>query len=129
MMAGKIRTVMPSIRVKCLDCRGGSRKAVRDCDDTDCALHSYRMRKRPPKGTVALRALKAIRAKCLDCGLGQPGEVRLCPVADCSLWPYRFGKKPTPKTTGLARVSETEGREVGVGSTYIELALKQRASS
>lgn len=38
----KVLTPLKAIRKKCLDCMGGSRKAVRECDISDCTLHKFR---------------------------------------------------------------------------------------
>jgi len=42
-------TPIKSIRAKCLDCSGGSRKEVAECSIVDCPLHAYRFGKRPAK--------------------------------------------------------------------------------
>lgn len=46
-MPDNILTPVKSIRKKCLDCSGGSRKEVRECMLTDCPLHPFRMGKNP----------------------------------------------------------------------------------
>jgi hypothetical protein len=40
-------TPIKAIRAKCLDCSGGSEKEVGECRILSCALHPYRMGKRP----------------------------------------------------------------------------------
>lgn len=35
-----------AIRLYCLECLGGSAKEVKECDDTLCPLHQFRMGKR-----------------------------------------------------------------------------------
>lgn len=40
-------TPIKSIRVKCLDCSGGSYKEVTLCPVKDCSLYEYRFGKRP----------------------------------------------------------------------------------
>jgi len=46
---GKIHLYSPmkAIRRKCLDCCCGSSQEVRSCHIEDCALHPYRLGKRP----------------------------------------------------------------------------------
>jgi len=51
-MAKKIKTAIPSIRNKCLDCSGGSYKEVRLCPSTDCDLWPYRFGKRPTQADI-----------------------------------------------------------------------------
>jgi len=43
----KLKTPIKSIRMKCLDCSGGSTKEVRLCPVENCPLYPYRMGKRP----------------------------------------------------------------------------------
>jgi hypothetical protein len=43
----KVLTPIRAIRKYCLDCLGGHYKEIRLCPSTDCALHPYRMGKRP----------------------------------------------------------------------------------
>jgi len=42
-------TPIKAIRAKCKDCCGGSLGEVRICHISECALHEYRMGRRPPK--------------------------------------------------------------------------------
>lgn len=42
-----IPTPMKAIRMKCLECSGGSHKEVRECHLIDCPLYNYRFGKRP----------------------------------------------------------------------------------
>lgn len=88
------RPPLPTIRAKCLDCRGGSPRAVRECSRVDCSLWEYRLGHRPTKGTAKRTPLQALRAFCSWCCLNQPTEVRLCPAKGCPSWPYRLGKRP-----------------------------------
>lgn len=37
-----VDAMLLAVRKKCLDCCGGSRKAVDGCRSDDCALHAYR---------------------------------------------------------------------------------------
>lgn len=48
---GKLLTPLRAIRVKCLDCSGGSSHEVQACTVVACALYPYRFGKRP--ATVA----------------------------------------------------------------------------
>jgi len=48
---GKRLTPLKAIRLKCLDCCGGSRKEVRLCPAKDCPLWPYRFGKMPKDGT------------------------------------------------------------------------------
>ena len=46
-------TPVRAIRKKCLDCCGGSRKLIRECEIHDCPLWPYRLGKRPtPDGAI-----------------------------------------------------------------------------
>lgn len=40
-------TPIKAIRMKCLDCSGGSVKEVKECPILDCSLYVYRLCKRP----------------------------------------------------------------------------------
>ena len=40
-------TPVRAIRLKCLDCSGGSASEVRDCTLATCALHKFRLGKNP----------------------------------------------------------------------------------
>lgn len=42
-------TLLAVIRAHCLDCSGGSRKQVRNCEITNCRLWPYRERERKPQ--------------------------------------------------------------------------------
>ena len=50
-MNGKVLTPVRAIRAKCLECQGGSRKAVRNCA-TDCSLRPYRMGRNPARAGI-----------------------------------------------------------------------------
>ena len=45
-------TPMKAMRLKCLECSGGSQKEVRLCPVTSCSLYPYRMGHRPKKDTI-----------------------------------------------------------------------------
>ncbi len=89
---------LKSIRKRCIDCAGFSLEEVRNCscfkDDgaiEKCALHLYRMGKRP-KGYSGKRAVrKAIRTYCLWCCSGNRKYVKECVDPDCFLYSYRLG--------------------------------------
>lgn len=40
-------TPIQAIRRKCIDCAGGSYKAVRNCEEEDCPLYPFRLGKNP----------------------------------------------------------------------------------
>ena len=44
-------TPVKAIREKCVECQGGSRKAVRDCA-VECPLHPYRMGRNPNRAGI-----------------------------------------------------------------------------
>lgn len=50
----KKMTPMKAIRAKCLDCCCGSRKEVRLCAATECAIWPYRFGKRPQVANQAV---------------------------------------------------------------------------
>ena len=84
------------IRRFCLDCQGGSSRAVRECPDEDCRLHDWRLA--APEGVsgenAAREARRAVRRQCLLCAGGR-SDVRRCTARDgCPLWHYRFGVRP-----------------------------------
>ena len=83
------------IRRFCLDCQGGSPRAVRECPDGDCRLHAWRLAALGKGGKEMLRAARrAVRGFCLLCAGGRT-EVRRCAARDgCPLWRYRFGVCP-----------------------------------
>jgi hypothetical protein len=47
---------LKAIRAKCLDCAGGMPSEVRECQISRCALHPFRMGKRPKKDGQSLPA-------------------------------------------------------------------------
>lgn len=49
-MEKKKTTAIKAIRLKCLDCGGGSMAEVRLCDITHCPLHPFRLGKNPNIG-------------------------------------------------------------------------------
>lgn len=106
-------TPLVSIRRRCLDCRGGSRKDVRECQFTNCPLHPYRLGRRPPKGTAARTPLRSIRAFCLSCMNGQPGEIRRCDQKSCPFWPFRMGKRPKLPLPGQNEIFAEMGSKEG----------------
>jgi len=110
-------TPLEAIRRRCIDCTGGSHKAVRECEINDCDLFFYRMKKGRPK-------LKDIRRYCISCCNGQKSKVKECPVMKCSLWIYRLGKRPikdiptqkTIPTEALSgRNSDNMSKDMGLG--------------
>ena len=50
----KIFTPIKAIRKKCLECCFGSYKEIRECEVTGCALHPYRMGRRPDSATLSI---------------------------------------------------------------------------
>lgn len=48
-MMEKRLTPMRAIRLKCLDCMGGSPKYVKECNTPDCSLFIYRLGKNPAR--------------------------------------------------------------------------------
>ena len=89
-------TSIASIRRFCLDCQGGSSRAVRECPDAECRLHDWRLA--APEGVsgeeAARAARRAVRRHCLLCA-GSRTDVRRCTARDdCPLWRYRFGVRP-----------------------------------
>lgn len=83
------------IRRFCLECQGGSSRAVRECPDGDCRLHAWRLAALGAGGKETLRAARrAVRRYCLLCAGGR-NDVRHCTARDgCPLWHYRFGVRP-----------------------------------
>jgi hypothetical protein len=49
-------SALKAIRAKCLDCAGGMPSEVRECQISRCALHPFRMGKRPKKARQGLPA-------------------------------------------------------------------------
>lgn len=49
-------SALKAIRAKCLDCAGGMPSEVRECQISRCALHPFRMGKRPKKAGQSLPA-------------------------------------------------------------------------
>ena len=50
-----IKTPIKSIRAKCIECTGGSLKEIRECLQTGCPLHPYRMGKNPNRKGIGGR--------------------------------------------------------------------------
>lgn len=87
-------TPLKAIRQHCLLCMNGQRNLVRECHQTDCPAHPFRMGTKPYQGASPL---KVIRALCLECQGGSVKEVRECDPNllngwVCPLHEFRFGK-------------------------------------
>lgn len=41
-----------AIRLKCLDCCGGSKKDVKQCNEVNCPLHPFRLGKNPNRAGI-----------------------------------------------------------------------------
>ena len=111
--------VMRALRRFCLECQGGSSRAVRCCEDEECALRAWRVPDEAGaeaadeptpgastggRGAGARPALRAVRRHCLSCAGGR-GEVRACSAREgCALWSYRFGVTPDTYRTVRARL-------------------------
>ncbi len=111
--------VMRAVRRFCLECQGGSSRAVRCCEDEACALWAWRVPDEANRvtvegtsadpsagrrGAMACPALRAVRRHCLACAGGR-GEVRACSAREgCALWSYRFGVTPDTYRTVRARI-------------------------
>ncbi len=54
--APETASALKAIRAKCLDCAGGMPSEVRECQISRCALHPFRMGKRPKKAGQDLPA-------------------------------------------------------------------------
>lgn len=78
-----------AIRENCLNCSAWSVKGVRDCQQGECSLYSFRSGtgRQDPEARE-----KAIRQNCLWCCVGQRSEVSQCPVRDCPLFAFRKSK-------------------------------------
>lgn len=90
-------TPLKAVRKNCLWCCADQPAEVRLCPVEACALHEYRMGKRPE--SPKLTPIKAIRARCRDCCGETWADVRDCPgfeldAGPCPLYPYRLGKNP-----------------------------------
>lgn len=97
-------TLMRAIRARCLDC-AGSAGAVKQCRNSSCDLHAFRMGFNPyygrekPEGYAP--PIKAVRAHCLDCCLAQVSEVRACTATRCHLHKLRMGENVFSKPKGI----------------------------
>ncbi len=86
---------LKAIRKQCYFCSNKQSNEIRDCNSTNCFLHSYRMNKNESNPRVP--TLKNIKAYCLDCSAGIYKDRRNCKYIDCALYPYRTGKNPAHK--------------------------------
>lgn len=59
-------TPMKAIRAKCVDCSGGNRNEVRFCTVEKCALHPYRMGKRPKADNSSTATIEPKKVKIAD---------------------------------------------------------------
>lgn len=112
-------SVMRALRRFCLECQGGSSRAVRCCEDETCALWAWRVpdevspetveetaadASAAGRGAASRPALRAVRRHCLACAGGR-GEVRACSAREgCALWSYRFGVAPYTYRAVRARI-------------------------
>jgi hypothetical protein len=67
-------SALKAIRAKCLDCAGGMPSEVRECQISRCALHPFRMGKRPKKTGQSLPA-EAKAALLARLGGGRAGSL------------------------------------------------------
>jgi len=56
-------TPVKAIRAFCMECMGGSRKAVAECTSLDCKLHSYRMGRNPARAGIGGRPGPKVQAQ------------------------------------------------------------------
>lgn len=104
-------TPLQAIRKKCLECMNDQPSLIRDCHQSDCILHPYRMG-RIEEGADR-RLLRVIRSFCLEYA-GSKSEVRNCAHGDaylglfsCPLFDFRMGRRPRIKESGeLMRENE-----------------------
>lgn len=88
------RKALKALRHFCLQCQGEHPSFVRDCADTACPLHAFRLPESQAVDPAAGRVVRAMRRQCLLCA-GDRQEARACAAGDsCALWPYRFGVLP-----------------------------------
>ena len=95
-------TYLQAIRKHCLWCCCDSAPEVKECESTDCALHPYRMG-RKPEVRPARSTLKSIRDYCKDCAIEE--NPRLCVDSQCELHEFRMGHNPTLKGRGKGKHS------------------------
>ena len=105
---GKPLTPLRAIRLKCLDCCGGSALEVKLCTVSRCALYPYRMGKTTGnrgneyialgfygediKKLVPLTAFQAIKEKCKDCS-GPDFRASECSMDEFSWCPLLHFRK------------------------------------
>lgn len=51
-MEAKQISPLKAIRLKCLDCSGGSKIGVKQCNEADCPLHPFRLGKNPNRAGI-----------------------------------------------------------------------------
>jgi len=78
-----------AVRAKCIECYGGERFHVKNCEDLKCAIYPFRM-------GVAKKVTgrpSQIKKKCLWCCYNNKKEVNLCHITSCALWPWRSSEQ------------------------------------
>jgi len=105
-------TALKAIRLRCLDCSGGSSYEVKNCPCNrnegvleKCPLYPFRFGKRP-KEKQPIRPTRAIRLYCLWCFWHLSLQVKECPTMDCPLYRFRFGKNPNYHSRVIHRKEE-----------------------
>ena len=81
-------TPKQAVKYRCMDCCGGEKSFVKDCNIKSCSFHAYR---KSYKGKISVRL---IRDFCKDCMNGGVEYIKGCTDKECSLYPYRFGTNP-----------------------------------
>lgn len=77
--------ILRSVRVYCLECMGGSRKLVDECDATSCGLYTYRRAYLDEKDATNVDLVdlcEGIANRCINCS---SGFFKDCNIADCPL--------------------------------------------
>ena len=97
-----MRTINPikAIRHYCLDCMGGSRKYVRECENKECAFLPYRFGRKLKNNENAIPTLLSIKMHCQKCGEKKRIDATRCNVAECPVFSFRKGHNPNRKGIG-----------------------------
>lgn len=91
----KIRPLQ-AVKNHCLNCVGGVKKEVEECDNPwgskhECLLHPFRFGKNSKEFRFKL---KIIKSYCTWCQGDNAKEIKNCLSPECQMYPFRLGKKP-----------------------------------
>jgi hypothetical protein len=81
-------TPKQALKYRCLDCCGGEKSEIKNCNAKSCSFHAYR---KNYKGKISVKLIREFCKSCMNWGAEY---IKDCTDKECSLYPYRFGTNP-----------------------------------